>query len=65
MFEFILNHGTEIVAGLMALMALLKIIIRLTPTLEDDKVFARLDDLFNAIIPAYKSQKDKNASKKS
>lgn len=65
MFEFITQHGAEIVAGLMAFMALLKIIIRLTPTLEDDKVFARLDDLFNAIIPAYKPQKGKDESKKS
>ena len=60
MFEFITQHGAELVAALVALMALLKIIIRLTPTLKDDKVFARLDDLFNAIIPNYQSQDDED-----
>ena len=60
MFEFITQPGAELVAALVALMALLKIIIRLTPTLKDDKVFARLDDLFNAIIPNYQSQDDED-----
>ena len=58
MFEFITQHGAELVAAIVALMALLKIVIRLTPSVKDDKVFARLDDLFNAIIPNYQRQNE-------
>jgi|TARA_R110000744_G_scaffold344397_1_gene449759 hypothetical protein len=53
MFEFLSQHGTDALAVLVALMALLKIIVRLTPTLKDDAVFAKFDDFFNAIIPNY------------
>lgn len=53
MFEFLSQHGTDVLAVLIALMALLKIIVRLTPTLKDDAVFAKFDDFFNAIIPNY------------
>ena len=61
MFEFLSQHGTDALAVLVALMGLLKIIVRLTPTLKDDAVFAKFDDFFNAIIPNY--TKDANAPK--
>tara|TARA_R110000851_G_scaffold114167_1_gene239190 strand:- start:414 stop:599 length:186 start_codon:yes stop_codon:yes gene_type:complete len=53
MFEFIAEYGTDALAVIMAAMALLKIIVRLTPSIEDDAVFAKLDTLFEAIIPNY------------
>tara|TARA_R110002167_G_scaffold110108_2_gene280397 strand:- start:10864 stop:11049 length:186 start_codon:yes stop_codon:yes gene_type:complete len=61
MFEFLSQHGTDALAVLVALMSLLKIIVRLTPTLKDDAVFAKFDDFFNAIIPNY--TKDANTPK--
>lgn len=61
MFEFISQHGTDALAILIAAMGLLKIIVRLTPTLKDDAVFGKLDSLFNAIIPNY--DKDANTIK--
>tara|TARA_R110002096_G_scaffold223764_1_gene413083 strand:+ start:190 stop:375 length:186 start_codon:yes stop_codon:yes gene_type:complete len=53
MFELLTEYGTDALAILMAAMALLKIIVRLTPSLEDDAVFAKLDSLFEAVIPNY------------
>lgn len=53
MFEFLSQHGTDALAVLIALMSLLKIIVRLTPSIGDDAVFAKFDDLFNSIFPNY------------
>tara|TARA_B110000285_G_scaffold152619_1_gene170462 strand:- start:301 stop:486 length:186 start_codon:yes stop_codon:yes gene_type:complete len=61
MFELLTEYGTDALAILMAAMALLKIIVRLTPSLKDDAVFAKLDSLFEAIIPNY--TKNGNAPK--
>jgi len=61
MFEFLSQHGTDIVAIIVAAMALLKIVVRLTPTLKDDAVFAKLDSLFESILPNY--TKDGKSSK--
>lgn len=38
-------------ALLFALMALLKIIVNITPTEKDNKIFSRLDNFINAIFP--------------
>ncbi len=35
-------------------MAFIKIIINLTPTEKDNKIFGWLDNIFNVIIPNYK-----------
>tara|TARA_B100001094_G_scaffold7119_1_gene6359 strand:- start:5961 stop:6140 length:180 start_codon:yes stop_codon:yes gene_type:complete len=51
MGEFISQNWLELIIGLMAF---IKIIINLTPTEEDNKVFSWLDSIFNAIIPNYK-----------
>lgn len=51
MTEFITTNWLELLIGIMAF---LKIIINLTPTEEDNKVFSYLDSIFNAIIPNYK-----------
>tara|TARA_Y100001973_G_scaffold99260_1_gene158200 strand:- start:399 stop:593 length:195 start_codon:yes stop_codon:yes gene_type:complete len=64
MFNYILENGTDIVAGIVALMAFLKIVVNLTPTVEDNKLFGKLDNLFDSIIPNYtKQNKDANKSK--
>jgi len=53
MFEFLSQHGTDALAILMAIMGLIKIVVRLTPSLKDDVIFGKLDNLFEAIIPNY------------
>ena len=58
MFELLAKYGTDVLAVIMAAMALLKIIVRLTPSFKDDAVFAKLDDLFEAIIPNYTKNDD-------
>ena len=63
MFNYIVENGTDIVAGIVALMAFLKIVVNLTPTIEDNKLFGKLDNLFDSIIPNYtKQNKDANKS---
>jgi len=61
MIELLSNHGTDIIAIIVAAMGLLKVIVRLTPTLKDDAVFGKLDSLFESIIPNYR--KDANTPK--
>tara|TARA_R110000851_G_scaffold117849_8_gene244902 strand:+ start:11836 stop:12021 length:186 start_codon:yes stop_codon:yes gene_type:complete len=58
MFELLAEYGTDALAILMAVMALIKIVVRLTPSLKDDAVFAKLDSLFEAIIPNYTKDAD-------
>jgi hypothetical protein len=50
--DFLGSYWLEL---LMALMVLLKVIVNLTPTEKDNKVFAWLDNILNAIIPNYSS----------
>jgi hypothetical protein len=45
--EFIAANWAELV---LALMAFAKVVINLTPSINDDRVFAYVDLLFNAII---------------
>jgi len=45
--DFLLQNGAEL---LLSIMALLKIVVRLTPTKKDDKVFGYLDDLVSFFI---------------
>jgi hypothetical protein len=45
--EFVAQNWAEI---LLALMAFAKVIVNLTPSIKDDRVFAYVDLLFNAII---------------
>jgi len=45
--EFIAANWAEL---LIALMAFAKVIVNLTPSIKDDRVFAYIDLLFNAII---------------
>jgi len=46
---FTLGNMTEI---LVALMALAKIVINITPTEKDNKVFGLLDSVLNTIVPS-------------
>jgi len=45
--EFIAANWAELV---LALMAFAKVVVNLTPSIKDDRVFAYVDLLFNAII---------------
>ncbi|MDX9703928.1 MAG: hypothetical protein RBU23_12930 [Candidatus Auribacterota bacterium] len=38
---------------IIALLAFVKVVVRLTPTLKDDKVFGKIDDLISFFIPSY------------
>lgn len=53
MFEYLSQNGTDIIAILVALMATLKIIVRLTPSLKDDAIFGKLDKVLEFLIPNY------------
>lgn len=46
--EILKDHWAEIA---LAVLALLKVIVNLTPTEKDNKVFGWMDSLINAIIP--------------
>tara|TARA_R110001583_G_scaffold62425_1_gene183603 strand:+ start:28 stop:183 length:156 start_codon:yes stop_codon:yes gene_type:complete len=46
--EVLKEHWLELTLGVLAL---LKVIVNITPTEKDNKVFGWLDSLINAIIP--------------
>jgi hypothetical protein len=46
--EVLKEHWLEL---LIALLAFLKVVVNLTPTEKDNKVFGWLDSIINAIIP--------------
>lgn len=66
MIEYITNNGGNILAVTVALMALAKVFVRLTPGIEDDAIFGKIDKLLEFIIPNYQSQsrKDEGQSNK-
>ena len=45
--EFFLEHWAEL---LLAFMVFVKVVVNLTPSIKDDRVFAYVDLLLNAII---------------
>jgi hypothetical protein len=45
--DFIMEYWAEL---LLAAMAFAKVVVNLTPSIKDDRVFAYMDLLFNAII---------------
>ena len=47
---------------LLALLGFIKVIVRITPTLKDDAVFGRIDNLLNAIIPNFQTKKIKESN---
>lgn len=53
LFAFVAHNWAEL---LLALMALVKVVVRLTPSIKDDKVFGWLDDLVSAIVPNYEKK---------
>ena len=44
------NYGAEL---LLALMALAKIVVSITPTIKDDQIFAKLDKLIEWLLPNF------------
>lgn len=60
MGELIQTYWAEIV---LALMAFVKVIVNLTPTEADNKVFGWLDVLINAIVADRRKQRQKSKKK--
>jgi hypothetical protein len=48
--EFIQNNWAE---ALLGLLAFIKVVVRLTPTIKDDAVFGKIDSLISMIIPNF------------
>lgn len=57
MIQYITENGADIVTILVAVMAALKVIVRLTPTLKDDNIFGKVDKVLEFIIPNYGKKK--------
>ncbi len=57
MVEFILQNWLELLVGVMAF---LKVITNLTPTENDNKVFAWIDKIINVFIPNYNKKGGKH-----
>jgi hypothetical protein len=53
--DFLMQNGAEL---LLSVLAVAKIIVRLTPTKKDDKIFGYLDDLISFFISDNKAKKD-------
>jgi hypothetical protein len=51
MFDFLIENWVPLLIGLMAF---LKVIVNLTPSEKDNKIFEWLDKLINLIIPNLK-----------
>ena len=47
MIDFISNNWGELIIGLLAFV---KVVVNLTPTEKDNKVFAKLDGLVNLLV---------------
>lgn len=59
MIEYISQNGTDIIAIIVAVMAAIKVIVRLTPSVKDDEVFGKIDKVLEFIIPNYGSKEKK------
>lgn len=57
MMDFISSNWLEI---LIALMAFIKVIINLTPTENDNKVFSWMDKIINVFVPNYNKKGGKH-----
>jgi hypothetical protein len=60
MGELIQTYWAEII---LALMAFVKVVVNLTPTEADNKVFGWLDVLINAIVADRRKQRQKSKKK--
>lgn len=56
MIDYISQNGTDIIAIVVAVMAAVKVIVRLTPSVKDDEVFGKLDRVLEFLIPNYGSK---------
>lgn len=59
MIEYISQNGTDILAVVVAIMAAVKVIVRLTPSVKDDEVFGKIDKVLEFLIPNYGSKEKK------
>jgi hypothetical protein len=58
MINYISQNGTDIIAIVVAVMAAVKVIVRLTPSVKDDEVFGKIDKILEFFIPNYGSKKE-------
>lgn len=58
MIQYITENGADIITILVAVMAALKVVVRLTPTLKDDDIFGKVDKVLEFIIPNYGKKKN-------
>jgi len=59
MIEYITNNGANILAVVVALMAMAKVFVRLTPSVKDDAIFGKIDKMLEYFIPNYGVEKKK------
>ena len=57
--RFVNIDAKPIIAIVVAVMAAIKVIVRLTPSVKDDEVFGKIDKILEFIIPNYGSKKKK------
>lgn len=48
MLDFFQSNWAELLFGVMALA---KVVVRLTPTVKDDAIFGKIDTLISALVP--------------
>tara|TARA_R110002020_G_scaffold101665_1_gene239308 strand:+ start:17304 stop:17480 length:177 start_codon:yes stop_codon:yes gene_type:complete len=53
--DFLMANGAEL---LLAILAVVRIVVRLTPSLKDNKVFGYIDDLIAFFISNNKAKKE-------
>lgn len=58
MIEYISQNGADIIAIIVAIMAAVKVVVRLTPSVKDDAIFGKLDKILEFIVPNYESKKE-------
>tara|TARA_B110000977_G_scaffold65128_1_gene88755 strand:+ start:16319 stop:16498 length:180 start_codon:yes stop_codon:yes gene_type:complete len=59
MIEYISQNGSDIIAVLVGIMAAAKVFVRLTPNVQDDAIFGKIDKIFEFLIPNYGTKKEK------
>ena len=57
--DYFTENSGSLIAIIIGLMGVLKVVVRLTPSLKDDAVFGKIDKALEFIIPNYGSKKKK------
>lgn len=59
MIQFIMEHKEDLAEGILALLGLMAIIVRITPTEKDDGLFSKIDKIVNNIFDFLKLPNNK------